>query len=179
MAFRSLRIVVAALAALVAAPAAAQAPALTERYQGDGWTIGYPEGWIVLVEAPLLLGNAEGMLATVQQGRDPPEGGIAVGFFPADVLVELGIPAATSVEELLLAVADQFDGVESEPEPLVDWALPAFAAGLGGPIPGETYAVAAKTASGILVGLVVNAASFADVLPIVEAIVASFAPATD
>lgn len=177
MGLRIRRILVAACAAFWTASASAQAPDLAERYEGDGWTIGYPAGWLVLIEAPLLIGNAEGMLATVQEGRDPPEGGIAVGFFPAAVLEELGVPAAGSVVDLLLAIAEQFNGVDGDPEPLTGWALPAYAVRLGGPIPGETFAVAAKTASGTLVGLVVNSASFVDILALVEAIVDSFAPA--
>ncbi|MCW5712979.1 MAG: hypothetical protein KIT43_00495 [Bauldia sp.] len=170
------RMAAAALVAMaVATGAMAQVPELTERYRGDGWSVAYPAGWLVLVDDPLLLGNAEGMLATVQRGDDPPEGGIAVGVFPAAVLEALGVPPANSVEGLLAAIAGQFNGPQGDAQPLADWALPALAITLSVPADGETWAIAAKTPTGDLLGLVVSTADMAVVLPLVEAMVASFA----
>jgi len=165
----------AALAVAAATAALAQVPELTERHVGDGWSVAYPAGWLVLVEAPLLLGNAGEMLATVQRGEDPPEGGIAVGIFPASVLEELGVPAAGSVVDLLAGIAGQFNGPQGEVQPLADWALPAYAISVTVPAEGETWAIAAKAPTGTLVGLVVTTADMAAVLPLVEAMVASLA----
>ena len=170
------RMAAAAMVAMsVATSALAQVPELTGRYQGDGWSVGYPAGWLVLVEEPLLLGNAEGMLATVQRGDYPPEGGIALGVFPASVLEELGIPAAASVVDLLAGIAGQFNGPQSDLRPLADWTLPAYAITVTVPAEGETWAIVAKTPTGTLLGLVVTTADMAAVLPLVEAIVTSFA----
>lgn len=170
------RMAAAALVALaVATGATAQMPELTERYQGDGWTVAYPEGWLVLVDDPPLLGNAEGMLATVQRGADPPEGGIAIGVFPASVLEALGVPAAASVADLLAGIASQFNGTQGDPRPLDGWALPAYAMTLSVPADSETWAIAAKTSTGGLIGLVVSAVDMATALPIAQAIVASYA----
>jgi hypothetical protein len=165
------------VALATAAPALAQAPELTGRFEGDGWSVGTPDGWLVLVESPLLLGTHAEMLAVVQRGADAPEGGVAVGFFPATVLRELGLPPADSVVGLALAVAAQFNGAQGDPEPLTAFALPAYAISVSVPAEGDTWAIGAKTPTGDLVGLVVNAADMLAVLPLVEAIVASYAPA--
>lgn len=165
--------VVAALAVCLAT--GAQAQEVVRRDDAGGWNISYPAGWVVLVGAPLMIGTEAAMLPAVQRGAAMPEGGIAVGVFPGMVLEALGLPRSEAVVDMVVALADQFTGERGDLEPLADWPLPAYRIAVDAGAPGDTYAIAAKTPAGPLLGFIVTAADIAAALPIVRAIAASYA----
>lgn len=169
-----LRLASAVALTLVATISLAQAPDLTERYVGDGWSVSHPAGWIVNVQALPALATDEAALATMQRNAPLPAGGITIGIIPPSMYGAIGLTPSTAAADAIQEIAAFFGGAGMVTEFPVE-GVAAFIRPLEGTtrVPPMTQLVVAEVAGGVVAFLVV-AEDFVGATPLVQAIVASF-----